>query len=223
MTGVLYYKKDDGTVVGIGAAVPIPAIASVGEIRFYASVESLPAGFLVCNNAAISRSTYAALFNKIGTQWGAGDGSTTFNLPDLIDRTIRGGNTGGAKGGSADAIIPTHGHTASSGTESADHSHTTDINHIHSAANGDNNSGFASRGAYVIGGSWGAAADGGATGGFWDFTATNWVDSPYLNRGSGGRSAAHTHTITVNNAGESATGKNWPPYGTVVPAIYAGV
>lgn len=39
-------------------------------------------GFLYCDGAAVSRSTYSALFAKIGTTYGAGDGSTTFNLPD---------------------------------------------------------------------------------------------------------------------------------------------
>ena len=42
-----------------------------------------PDGYLICNGAAISRTTYARLFNVIGTTWGAGDGNTTFNLPNL--------------------------------------------------------------------------------------------------------------------------------------------
>lgn len=50
------------------------------------SAPTPPAGYLVCNGAAISRTTYAALFQVIGTTWGAGDGSTTFNLPNLADR-----------------------------------------------------------------------------------------------------------------------------------------
>lgn len=50
------------------------------------STSTPPAGYLVCNGAAISRTTYAALFQVIGTTWGAGDGSTTFNVPNLVDR-----------------------------------------------------------------------------------------------------------------------------------------
>ena len=50
------------------------------------SAPNPPAGYLVCNGAAISRTTYAALFKVIGTTWGAGDGNTTFNIPNLIDR-----------------------------------------------------------------------------------------------------------------------------------------
>jgi microcystin-dependent protein len=46
---------------------------------------SVPSGFLECNGQAVSRSTYAALFAIIGTTYGAGDGSTTFLVPDLQD------------------------------------------------------------------------------------------------------------------------------------------
>ena len=54
-----------------------------------------PAGFLVCNGGAISRTTYSALFAVIGTTYGSGDGSTTFNLPDLTDRFLQGSTTSG--------------------------------------------------------------------------------------------------------------------------------
>jgi len=46
---------------------------------------SVPTGFLECNGSAVSRSTYSALFAIIGTTYGSGDGSTTFNVPDLAD------------------------------------------------------------------------------------------------------------------------------------------
>jgi len=50
---------------------------------------SIPSGFLECDGTAVSRSTYAALFAIVGTSYGVGDGSTTFNLPDLSDRTCQ--------------------------------------------------------------------------------------------------------------------------------------
>ena len=50
------------------------------------SDSTAPSGFLECNGSAVSRSTYANLFAVVGTTWGVGDGSTTFNLPDLTDR-----------------------------------------------------------------------------------------------------------------------------------------
>ena len=54
-----------------------------------------PEGFLVCNGGEISRTTYSALFAVIGTTYGSGDGSTTFNLPDLTDRFLQGSTTSG--------------------------------------------------------------------------------------------------------------------------------
>lgn len=50
--------------------------------------------FLLCDGSAISRATYAALFAKVGTTWGVGDGSTTFNLPDGRGRGRIGAGTG---------------------------------------------------------------------------------------------------------------------------------
>jgi microcystin-dependent protein len=50
------------------------------------SSTSIPSGFLECDGSAVSRSTYSALFAVIGTTYGSGDGSTTFNLPDLNEK-----------------------------------------------------------------------------------------------------------------------------------------
>ena len=52
--------------------------------------KTVPAGFLLCNGAEISRTTYARLFSVLGTTWGAGNGSTTFNLPNVNDRCLEG-------------------------------------------------------------------------------------------------------------------------------------
>jgi microcystin-dependent protein len=51
---------------------------------------SAPSGYLACDGAAVSRTTYATLFAAIGTVWGVGDGSTTFNIPDLRGAFVRG-------------------------------------------------------------------------------------------------------------------------------------
>lgn len=56
--------------------------------------DSIPAGALPCNGAEVPRASYPALFAKIGTSWGIGDGSTTFNLPDLRGVTLRGAADG---------------------------------------------------------------------------------------------------------------------------------
>lgn len=68
-------------------------IGSPGAIQYYA-MSTAPTGWLKANGAAISRSTYAALFSAIGVTYGSGDGSTTFNLPDLRGEFIRGWDDG---------------------------------------------------------------------------------------------------------------------------------
>jgi len=60
----------------------------------YVGMNSTPTGWLKANGAAVSRTTYADLFSAIGTTYGAGNGSTTFNLPDLRGEFIRGFSDG---------------------------------------------------------------------------------------------------------------------------------
>lgn len=61
-----------------------------GSVQPYAGA-SIPTGWLLCDGSAVSRTDYAALFAAIGTLYGTGDGSTTFNLPDFTDKTFWGG------------------------------------------------------------------------------------------------------------------------------------
>lgn len=81
-----------------------------------------PAGWLKANGSAISRTTYSALFAAIGTTFGAGDGSTTFNLPDMRGEFIRGWDDGrgvdsGRGFGSVQAdMIGAHTHTVKEGS-----------------------------------------------------------------------------------------------------------
>lgn len=75
----------------------IPTLADelgfkTGDIKIQ-TTSTIPTGWLLCNGASISRSTFSNLFTKIGTTYGTGDGSTTFNIPDLRDRYIIGANT----------------------------------------------------------------------------------------------------------------------------------
>lgn len=67
-----------------------------GIVQFFAG-SSAPKGWLVCDGSAVSRTEYDELFEVIGTTYGAGDGSTTFNLPNLIDRFTEGGKSVGTK------------------------------------------------------------------------------------------------------------------------------
>jgi microcystin-dependent protein len=76
---------DDDTSIATTAFVR--DIVPPGVIWSYGGTTA-PPGFLLCDGSAVSRTTYAALFAVIGTTFGAGDGSTTFNLPDLRGRAI---------------------------------------------------------------------------------------------------------------------------------------
>ena len=67
----------------------LPQAVPTGSVHMMATTTA-PSGYLKCNGAAISRSTYAALFAIIGTAHGAGDGSSTFNVPDLRGEFVRG-------------------------------------------------------------------------------------------------------------------------------------
>lgn len=69
-------------------------VTPTGTIYAFAG-NNIPSGYLPCNGGAISRKTYADLFAVIGTTYGDGDGSTTFNLPNLTDKFIQGSNTAG--------------------------------------------------------------------------------------------------------------------------------
>lgn len=109
----------------------------VGTILEYAGA-SAPTGYLLCDGSAVSRTAYAALYTLIGTTYGAGDGSTTFNLPDRRGRVGVGvGTATGAAGATnhtlaqaageethvlTQAEMPSHTHTQNP------HSHTTKIN-----------------------------------------------------------------------------------------------
>ncbi len=72
------------------AGVEFPGmLVPIGSILAYSGA-SAPTGWVLCDGAAISRTTYATLFAAIGTSFGTGDGSTTFNVPDLRGRVLVG-------------------------------------------------------------------------------------------------------------------------------------
>ena len=72
------YLTTNGTVASWAALTGVPS----GTVMFIAQ-NTAPTGYMKANGAAVSRSTYSALFSAIGTTFGVGDGSTTFNIPDL--------------------------------------------------------------------------------------------------------------------------------------------
>ena len=124
----------DGTQWAL-ASDPTP----VGTVITYAG-STAPAGWLVCDGSAVARAgtgTYAALFAVISTNYGAGDGSTTFNLPDLRGRTAIGSGNGTATGHTQHNLATTSGeetHTLIIG-EMPSHNHgVTDPGHSHGMA-----------------------------------------------------------------------------------------
>jgi microcystin-dependent protein len=135
----------DGTT---GITTPaIDAGNDVGQVATFA-MNTAPAGWLKANGATVSRTTYAALFTAIGTTFGAGDGSTTFLLPDLRGEFIRGWDDGrGVDSGRA------FGSTQTDAFKS--HTHTQQVN-----ATGSRGVGGSNEFLYV-----GTTADTGATGG----------------------------------------------------------
>ena len=96
----------------------------VGSV-FNLATTTVPTGFLECNGAAVSRSTYASLFAAISTTWGSGDGSSTFNLPDLRGQFVRGwDNSAGVDSGRSFA--------SSQSDQNKSHNHSiTDSGHFH--------------------------------------------------------------------------------------------
>lgn len=123
------------------ATATIQLLAPTGVINAYAG-SIAPSGWLLCDGAAVSRATYADLFALIGTTYGAGDGTSTFNVPNLKGRVAVGrdatqtefdvlGETGGAKTHTlTSAEMPSHSHTADGDLTAASslttHSHTAD-------------------------------------------------------------------------------------------------
>ena len=159
-----------------------------GSLMMWTTV-SPPTGFLLCNGSAVSRTTYAALFAILGSTFGSGDGVNTFNLPDYRNRTAVG--AGGLyaiadSGGSKDAVVVSHTHTAT----------VTDPGHQHSPPVGLN-------GPYLTNSFVGDGA-----------IDSSRVTGPGERNPTTGLSASAVTGISVgiSTAGSSGTDANLPPY-----------
>jgi microcystin-dependent protein len=147
------YYAADGAGSGAWTSLPGGIVLPFGMVVDYAGT-SAPSLWLLCYGQAINRTTYADLFSAIGTTYGTGDGSTTFNLPDCRGRVVAGeddmggvsanrltgltngvnGDTLGASGGLesftlATTNLPSHSHTFS-GTTSSNGDHNHDVNNV---------------------------------------------------------------------------------------------
>ena len=195
----------------------------VGEVKQYAG-ETAPNGYLLCQGQAVSRTTYANLFNVIGTKYGNGDGSTTFNLPDLRGRVPVGLNTTdndfktlGTTGGSKTVAltlsqIPAHNHSASTSVNSAGaHNHSASSNstgaHTHTVSGSAASGGYHSHMQVVTAGTGSVYSrsdynNDGASGAYpQGIQADQAGTHTHTVSGSAASNGAHSHTITVNSAG----------------------
>lgn len=104
--------------------------AATATMAHYPKSGSAPAGWLVCDGTAVSRTTYSDLYDAIGTTFGVGDGSTTFNLPDAGDSFVMGagGTYSTADTGGADTVVLTT-------TTMAAHSHYSTAKSYGTASN----------------------------------------------------------------------------------------
>jgi microcystin-dependent protein len=191
---------------------------------------SAPTGWLLCEGQAVSRTTFAALFSTIGTTYGSGDGSTTFNVPNLQNRVPVGkgpdtefdalGEVGGAKTVTLDATqMPSHNHTGTTSSDGA-HTHTfsgttsTDGSHQHTTARGGTAAQLLTQtaaGDGSVANRW-HLADGSSGGvGILGTLAAGSHTHTYSGTTSGA-SANHTHTFTTANTGGGLAHNNLQPY-----------
>lgn len=212
--------NEDGTLIGLDTGL---GTVPIGVVEDFAG-PTAPTGWLVCNGGAISRVTYKSLFEVIGTTWGAGDGSTTFNLPDFRGRFRLGkaasgtGSTLGTTGGSLDHThtIPSdgsHGHTVNS------HTHTIPADGAHD--HGGVTALEAQAGISVAAGADGIAAPGrfGLAGGH-THVVTAAVDHDH--DGVTGAAAPDTGLGGSHDHGGTTNAGN-PPFAVVITIIFAGV
>jgi microcystin-dependent protein len=147
VVGQMIFESDTQQVYFWNGTVWMAPGSPSGSMQAFAGATS-PAGWLLCDGAAVNRVTYATLFAIIATTYGAGDGSTTFNVPNMAGRVPVGAGTQAQNGASGSGVISggttvvrtrgqwfgdvylqshTHTFTASNsgntGGQSADHSH----------------------------------------------------------------------------------------------------
>ncbi|MAK97528.1 MAG: hypothetical protein CL996_08580 [Euryarchaeota archaeon] len=180
-----------------GSALTNIVAIEVGTILPWSN-STLPSGYLNCDGTAVSRSTYSALFAIIGTDYGSGNGSSTFNLPDLQDKVpvgVSGSKTVASSGGAAtvtptgsitiNALTPsgtitgsTGNHTLSSG-QLPSHSHSQDHGRKYGSFDFSNSGYFIDNGIYYL--------------------------ANMVNTGSVGGNAAHSHSLSASFSGSSVT------------------
>jgi len=210
---VSIYNGGTGATTAEGARINLGLgtfLVPTGSLIMWPSV-AIPTDWKLCNGDAISRTTFATLYSLIGTTFGVGDGTTTFNLPNYKNRMPYGADTVavGATGGSANAIVVSHNHGGITGGQSNQHIHgysgtTTgqSVDHTHtysqsgtSGPGGDLNIFFTNNGAFSTP---------------LTTSGTSNDHSHNYSGNTGNTNVDHTHSIATDGA--SGTNANLPPY-----------
>lgn len=215
------YTGERWTVLGVPPGAMLPFAGT-----------SAPAGYLGCDGAAVSRTNYAALFLAIGTTWGVGDGSTTFNVPDMRRRAAIGsggtqiqgpatavGNVGGVEEQSlTTAQLASHSHTGTTGINSASHTHNGSIAgggvHSHRIYQGTLGAGANTVISTGLSGAPSYDQD--------NNVGLDWVEDSTSHTHSitiGTQSSNHTHDITTATAGSGSAHNNMQPSAVVLYII----
>ncbi|CAO4140662.1 phage tail protein [Methylorubrum extorquens] len=163
-----------------------PTFDVPGSIQAFATVDAIPPGWVECDGRQLSRSDYAALFAVCGTTYGAGNGSTTFNAPDIRGRSLFGRDAGAGRLTGAGGLGGSVG--SSGGSEAVTLNENQMPSHGHGGSTG-------SAGSHDHGGGTGQAGQhshGGSTGGAGAHTHSASSDSQ----------GTHSHTGTTDTAGE---------------------
>jgi len=180
------YNFDGANLTGI-EGIPTATIVPWSD-------SSVPSGFLECNGAAVSRTTYADLFAIISTTYGAGDGSTTFNVPDLQDNVAVGKSNTKALASTGGANTVTSTGNVGGSTANA----TLSTSQLASHSHGNNFRGATGSG-------------GGPAGLHSDRTGSSPATS---NAGSG---SGHSHNMSANFSGDATSVLQ--PYLTIIYII----
>jgi microcystin-dependent protein len=227
--GLGFYRLSAGKMAYTGRLFGADTVPAGTIIDFAGS--NPPAGWFACDGAAVSRTTYADLFAAIGTIWGAGDGSTTFNVPNFTSRFRRhrdNSTLSGAVGVLQNPCNYPHTHPVSYSGGTAGIDRSLDHLHVLGGATGNdapdhvhNVNPILQNIASVVGmGTGGVAVQLGFTNTNTGGASARHAHALPATTGSADRAMDHAHTFSfnINTAGGSADGNEVRPYSATVLA-----